>query len=157
MALKDFLKASAKAAVAIFLALVGLAIAVAGFTWASDAYKAQQAKPYETVKDWKIDLKEPLSLSLNARTKLVDGKLLAQIEVAGFPSYLSAPKNRDAQFTVEFVDGDGFSVFSKVIQIAQFTKIVGNGDEVAGLAHQFDDYLAVDARGGSTCLNTTQG
>jgi hypothetical protein len=145
LALKDFLKASARTAVAIFLALIGLTVAVAGFAWASDAYKARQAKPYESVKDWKIDLKEPLSLGLNARTKLVDGKLLAQVEVAGFPPYLSAPKNREAQLTVEFVDSDGFSVFTKAIQVTQFTKIVGKGDEVTGLAHQFDDYLGLDA------------
>ena len=145
MAIKDFLKASARTAVAIFLALLALTIAIAGFTWGSDKYEKQQAKPFETVKEWKINLKEPLSLDLSARTKLVDGRLLAQIEVTGFPPYLSAPKNRDAQFTIEFVDSDGFSVFVKPIKVSAFTKIVGKGDDVAGLSHQFDDYLAAIA------------
>ncbi|MFN9727090.1 hypothetical protein [Acidovorax sp.] len=145
MTLKDFFKASARTAVAIFLALLALTLAVAAFTWGSEAYEKQQARPFEAVKEWKVNLQEPLSLDLRARTKLVDRKLLSQIEVTGFPPYLSAPKNSDAQFTIEFVDSDGFRVFAKAIKVSEFTKIVGKGGEVAGLEHQFDDYLALDA------------
>ena len=145
MALKDFARASARTAIAIFLALLALTVAIAVFFLAKEAYEKQQAKPYETVKDWKIDLREPLSLELRARTKLVDSKLLVAIEVAGYPSYLAAPKNKDAQLTIEFVDSDGFRVFAKPVKVSEFTSIVGKGGESTGLEHQFDDYLGVEA------------
>lgn len=144
MALKDFFKAIARTAIAIFFALLALTFAIAAFKWGSEAYEKQQAKPFEAVKEWKVSLQEPLLLDLRTRTKLVDRQLLAQIEITGFPPYLSAPKNRDARFTLEFVDSDGFRVFSKSIEVSEFTKIVGKGGEVAGLEYQFDEQLALD-------------
>lgn len=145
MAFKDFAKASLRTATAIFLALLALVLAIAGFLWGKDLYEKKQAQPYETVKDWNIDMRDPLSLDFHARTKLIDGKLLMAIEANGYPDYVKAPRNREATFTFQFTGSDGFKVFSKPVKLTDFTSIIGKSGEPAGLAFQSDEYVGLDA------------
>ena len=145
MTLKDFFKASLRTTLAIFLALLALTAVIAIFIWGRDYHDKQQAQPYEVVKEWVADVKQALSLDIRVRTKVVDGKLLASVEADGYPLYLKAPKNKNSQISIEFVDKDGFKVFSKSVQISEFTSIVDRNGQNSGLDHQFNDYISIDA------------
>lgn len=145
MELKGFARATARTATAIFLALLALIATVAGVFWAKASYEERQAKPYETVHEWKVDMREPLALDVRGKTKLVGNQLLASLEVVGYPQYMSAPKNQSAQIIFEFLDSDGFRVLTKPVAISEFMSIVGKDGKPTGLLHQFEDYMSLDA------------
>lgn len=138
--MRDFLKASLRLAAAIFLALIGVAIAIGIYSWAMNTYDRQQAKPFEDVRDWRFSLKDEIGLETKAKTKLVGSTLLVSVGVIGYPKYLSDPRNLNGFLIFEFLDKDGFKIISKPVKISEFTTIVGKGDENAGLAYQFEQY-----------------
>ena len=83
LALKELAKSSFRTAIAIFLAGIALIVAVALYAWAKESYDKRQAVPYESIRDWKLDLKDPLGLDVRAKTKVVSGKLLVSIDITG--------------------------------------------------------------------------
>ena len=88
MAFKEFVKASFRTVLAIFLAGIGLIVAVALFLAAKNAYDKHQATPYESIREWREDLKDGLGLQVLAKTKVIAGKLFVAIEIDGYPPYL---------------------------------------------------------------------
>lgn len=144
MELKAFARATVRTATAIFLALLALIATVAGVSWAKATYEERQAKPYETIHEWKVDMREPLALDVRGKTKLVGNKLLASFEVAGYPQYMSAPKNQSAQLIFEFLDSDGFRVLTKPVAISEFMSIVGKDGKPTGLQYQLEDNMTLD-------------
>lgn len=142
--MKEFLKASLRTASAIFLALIGLAIAIGIYSWAKDSYDKQQAKPFEEVRDWKFDLKDSIGVEARARTKLVANTLLVSVEVTGYPKYFSDPRNLNASLIFEFLDKDGFRIISKPVKMSEFTTVVGKDGEKTGLGYQFEEYTGLD-------------
>lgn len=146
MAFRDFFKSTIKVATSIFLAVVALSIVGFSVVKVNETWTKQEAKQYEAIKDWSVDLKEHLQMVLVARTKLVDGRLLAAINIDGYPSYLSDPrlaaKNRNAGITLMFQDKDGFKVHSKTIQMPEFSGIVDSKGVRTGLRYEFDEYMS---------------
>ena len=142
--MKEFLRAALRTATSIFLALLGIVLVIAIFSWGKDYYDQKQATPFEEVKEWKFDLKDALGLSVVARTKLISGNVLAKIDIDGYPQYLSDPRNATGSFNFIFLDKDGFKVYSKEVQLHEFTSVVGNQGAKSGLAGQFEEFLGLD-------------
>lgn len=144
MAIKDLLKGTLRLAIAIFVALVGLAAVVAIYLQMKESKELALAKPFESVQDWRFDLKDPLGVDGRVRTKLVSSRLLASIDVAGHSKYFADPRNRDGSLNFEFLDKDGFKVATRSVKISEFTTVVGNNSEPMGLRYQYDEYLGLD-------------
>lgn len=142
--MKEFFKTSLRTAVAIFLALIGLAIAISIYSWAKDSYDKQQAKSFEEVRDWKFDLKDAIGIKTRAKTKLVASTLLVFVEVIGHPKYFSDPRNLNSSLIFEFLDKDGFRIISKPVKLSEFSTVVGKGGEKTGLDYQFEEYTGLD-------------
>lgn len=147
MKASDFLRATAKTALSIFLAFIALSF-VGALIWAAVNYKTKEAaKQYEVVRDWKVDLSKDLQMQLKAKTKVIESKLLVSLEFDGYPDYLSAPTlafaKKNARITTIFTDSDGFKLFEKAIPLPEMTSVISNGKRV-GLAHQFDEFIDVE-------------
>jgi hypothetical protein len=142
--MKEFFKASLRTAIAIFLALIALAIVIGIFTWAKDYYDKEGAVEYEKVRNWEFNLKDNLGVEAHAKTKLVANNLLASIEVIGYPKYFSDPRNKEGYLNIEFLDIDGFKVITKSVKISEFTTIVGGNGESFGLSYQFEDHIGLE-------------
>lgn len=148
MQIKEFFKSTFKVAISIFLAVIALfVVGFIGFK-AYDSLERQEAKQYEAIKVWPVDLTDNLQMTLLARTKLVDGRLLAEINFAGYPSYLSDPrleaKNRSAGISLLFQDNDGFKVHRKTIQMSEFSSIIDSQGRKSGLRYEFDEYMGTE-------------
>lgn len=144
MTLKAFAMASLRTATAFFFALLALVAVVAGYSLWQERTARQRAILYESVRAWDAGVREVLDFELKARTKLVEGRMLAAIEVEGLPRYILAPKNKDATLTLEFVDGDGFETYTRTVRMSDFTSIVDAVGERSGLAMQFEDYMDIE-------------
>jgi hypothetical protein len=144
--IQRFFKSTMKVATSIFFAVIALAIVGWLVSKANDNWTKREAKQYEVIKEWPVDLKEHLQMTLLARTKLVDGRLLAAINIDGYPAYLTIPRleaiNRNAGITLLFQDKDGFKVHSKAIQMPEFSSIVDAKGEKSGLSYEFDEYMS---------------
>ena len=144
MAIKDFLKGTFKVAIAICLALVAVSAVVAIYLQMEESRELEAAVPFEAVKTWQFDLKDSLGVGVDARTKLVAGRLLVSIEVAGHSRYFIDPMNQEGSLNFEFLDKDGFKVVSHPVKLSEFTTLVGKSGEPIGLRHQYDEYLGAD-------------
>lgn len=146
--MKSFFLAAAKLATGLFLAGLALAITISLYSWVTDSYKNSQAKQYETIKEWSADLSTNLGLQLQAKTKVLSGKLLLSVDVVGYPAYLTDPRlaerNQKAQLIIYFVDQDGFRVFSKPIELSEFSGIIGTKGEKVGLRTQLQEYVSIE-------------
>lgn len=142
--MKEFFKASLRTAIAIFLALIALTIAIGIFAWAKDSYDKRRAIVYEEVRNWKFSLRDTLGVEAHAKTKLVAGNLLGSIEVIGYPKYFSDPRNSNGSLNFEFLDKDGFRIISKRVQLSEFTTIVNEDGGKTGLTYQFEDYTGLE-------------
>jgi hypothetical protein len=147
MKLSEFFRGAMKVAVAIVVAVVVLSVMGWGGWKLQDMKEKADAKQYESIKPWSVDLKENLQMTLLARTKLVGGRLLAEVHIDGYPAYLTDPrlqaKNSDTGITLLFQDKDGFRVHSKPIAIREFSGIVDSKGTRSGLRYEFDDYMDV--------------
>jgi hypothetical protein len=144
LAIKDFLKGTVRVAIAIFLALVALSAVVAIYLQIKESREREAARPFEEVKTWQFDLKEPLGVGVVARTKLVAGRLLVSIEVTGHAKHFVDPRNREGSLNFEFLDKDSFKVVSHPVKMSEFTTVVGKSGEPIGLRHQYDEYLDLE-------------
>lgn len=144
MAIKGFLKGIFRVAIAMFLALVGLAAVVAIYLHIKESRELEAAQPFEEVRNWQFDLKDPLGVGVRARTKLVAGRLLVSIDVNGHSKYFVDSRNREGSLNFEFLDKDGFKVVTHPVKISEFTTIVGNNGEPIGLQYQYDEYFELE-------------
>ncbi len=144
MAIKDFLKGTLRVAIAIFVALVGLAAVVAAYSHIKESREHEAAKPFEEIRDWRFDLKDRLGASILARTKVVSGRLLVSIDVVGYSKYFADSRNQDGSLNFEFIDKDGFKVATHAVKLPEFTTTVGKNGEPTGLQHQYEEFLDVE-------------
>lgn len=142
--MKEFLKASLRTAIAIFLALIALSIMIGFFLGVKDYFDKQRAVVYEEVRGWEFNLKDTLGVQAHAKTKLIASKLLGSIEVIGYPKYFSDPRNSNGYLNFEFLDKDGFRVIFKSVKISEFTTIISGDGGNAGLSYQFEDYTDIE-------------
>jgi hypothetical protein len=139
------IKSLVRVALAIFLAFLGLAVAGAIGLWAWNAYQAREAKPFEAVRDWQVDLTERLSMKLFVRTKVVTNRLFATVRFEGYPDYLSFDDNQThGSLTLRFLDADGFELLTKPIPLNAFTAGIGADGKRAGLYTQFEDTISLN-------------
>jgi hypothetical protein len=144
LAIKDFLKGTLRVAIAMFIALVGLAAVVAIYVHMKESRERDAAKPFEEVRNWQFDLKDQLGADVRTKTKLVAGKLLVSIDVVGHSKYFSDPRNQGGSLDFEFIDKDGFKVASHAVKISEFATTVGKSGEPIGLQHQYEEYLELE-------------
>lgn len=144
MAIKDFLKGVLRNALAIFIALAGLAAVVAIYEQVNESQKRDAARPFEEVRNWQFDLKDQFGADVHTKTKLVAGKLLVSIDVVGYSKYFSDPRNQSGSLNFQFNDKDGFIVASHSVKMTEFATKVGKAGEPIGLQYQYDEYLDVD-------------
>ena len=144
MAIKDFLRGTLRLAIAFLLALIGLAAVVATYLHVKESRELEAAKPFEEVRNWQVDLKDPLGVDVRARTKLVASRLLVSIDVAGHSKYFADSRNRGGSLNFEFIDKDGFKVADHPVKLSEFTTIVGKNGEPIGLQHQYDEYFNLE-------------
>jgi hypothetical protein len=147
MKLNEFFRGVIKVAAAIVLAVIVLAAVGWGAWKFQDMKDEADTKQYEVIKLWPVDLKDNLQVTLLARTKLVGGRPLAEVNIDGYPAYLTEPrlqaKNRSAGITLLFQDKDGFKVQAKPIAIHEFSQIVDAKGARSGLRYEFTDYMSV--------------
>lgn len=148
MKISDFFKASFKIALAIFIAAASLSL-VGLIGWKITDYREKDsAKQYEAVRSWDVDLRENLQMQVNARTKVVDNTFLATVSFTGYPEFLTNPrlayKNRNASFTLNFTDQDGFKLREKIIPINQMTSTVDASGKKIGLEYQYSEFTPTD-------------
>lgn len=128
---------------AIFLSVCALALVV-GVGWGAYSYwEKAQAAEYEVVKRWQVDLRSPLQFSLLAKTKLVDGRLFLKLDTDAYPPYLQKESNGAAMISLDFVDKDGFKVYSKPVVIRDFSKTVDAEGKPITLSFEDDEYMSV--------------
>lgn len=143
--MKDFFKGAAKIGVALFGAVVALALLGTIASIGYEAYKKRQVKPLEATKFWTEDLSQHLGMTLTARTKLVDGTIYLSTLFVGSPPFLTDPRlaarNRDGAITVSFADADGFKLHEEKIPISSFTSRLNDKGEKAGLEYQSSQYM----------------
>lgn len=146
--MKSFLLAAAKLATGLFLAGLALAIVIGLYSWAADSYERRQAQQYESTREWSADLSKNLGMQLHVKTKVVSGRLLLSVDVAGYPAYLADPRlaeqNRKAQLILNFIDSDGFRVLSQPIELSEFSAIVGTKGVEIGLRTQLEKYVSIE-------------
>lgn len=140
----NFLKRALKSATSFFIALLGILIIIWLYSLGKDAYTNLQEKPYETVKFWNTDLKNALGITVQARTKLISGKLIVLVDVDGYSKYFSDPRNKDGSLNIEFYDKDEFKVHSETIKLSDFTTIVDTNNSESGLQAQVETYLDIN-------------
>lgn len=147
MKLNEFFRGAMKIATAIVVAVAALSVFGWGVWKLQDMKEKADARQYEAIKPWPVDLKENLQMTLLARAKLVDGRLLVAVNIDGYPAYLTDPrlqaKNSDAGITLLFQDKDGFKVHAKSIAIREFSGIVDSKGARSGLRYEFDGYMGV--------------
>jgi len=148
-----FFKGTMRLAIALVVAGLVLILVGAIGKQAYDSYLASKAKPYEEVKSWTVDVMNPLKMTLAIRTKLVNGRLQADVRFTGYPSYLNAVTNRTGGFTFLFVDKDGFTVFQKEVPMKDFTTLMGPENRPGGMSYEFSDWLSVEEYARFTTAN----
>jgi len=148
MKLNEFFKGSIKIAVAIVISVIILFVIGWGGLKLLDMKEKVDTKKYEIIKPWLVDLQENLQITLQTRTKLVNGQMLAEVTIDGYPPYLSDPnlkaRNRNANLVLLFKDIDGFKVLAKTIPIHDFSEIVNAKGLPTGLSYEFSNYIGVD-------------
>lgn len=143
-----YLKSTMRLATALFLSFFALAVILGLGTAGYSYWQKTQAKEYETAKNWTSDLNSILQFSLNARTKMVDGRLYMIVTTDSLPPYMkyqiiAARQDVTRGFFLNFVDKDGFKIFSKSIPLSSMTRIVDSKGEAIGLSFETDEYMDV--------------
>ncbi|HDX8359662.1 TPA: hypothetical protein RQN15_003443 [Aeromonas hydrophila] len=128
---------SIRTSISIFLAMIGLMVVISILYFANNFYESQQAKPFEEIQRWTFSLKDPIGVEVQAKTKLVSGKLLVSIDVIGYPKYFSDSRNVNASLFFTFLDKDEFKVVSRPVSLSEFTTLVDDSGEKNGLSIQF--------------------
>jgi hypothetical protein len=142
--IKDFLKGTLRVALAIFLALLGLAAVGVVYERVKESRERDAAKPFEDVRNWQFDLKDQLGIDVRAKTKLVAGKLLVSVDVVGYSKHFSDPRNRDGSLNFLFVDEDEFRITSTAVKISSFSTRVGKSGEPTGLHYQYEESFDIE-------------
>lgn len=135
-------------ATSLFLSVFALAVVFGLGTAGYYQWQKTQAEEYETAKTWTSDLNSVLQFSLNARTKMVDGRLYLIVTTDSLPPYMknqriAARQDESKGFSLNFVDKDGFKVFSKSIPLSSMTSIVDATGKDVGLNFEAEEYLDV--------------
>lgn len=141
---RTILQGGLKIAIALIIAVAVVAAAAVGIYKLYEARQKLHARPYEEVTTWSLDTRSALGMSLNARSKLVDGQMFVELVFDQYPSYLSAPKNREGTLSFGFLDKDGFNLFSKEIAVRDFTRLVDQQGKARGLRHEFAQFVRVE-------------
>lgn len=147
--LKSFFSSIARSALILFLALLGLS--VVGFVYSKfeDYQNKKEQEIYKAVKEWDIDMTNPLKMVFHLKTRYVDGYLQAVIEADGYPDYLSDSgewvKNRNNSLIFSFKDKDGFQLGRKEVSIKEFTRIADGKGGWNGLRTQTSEYMSLDS------------
>lgn len=142
----SFLKSIGRLTAAIFFATLGLSIIIYSYSVLESTYIKHKNKKYEVVENWSEDL-PPLGLKAKAKTKLVDGYLLAQLEFDGEPVFLTNEylknknKDKDAKLILNFKDGDNFEIFTYPIAISRFSLRMNDKGEYTGLYFQLKEIV----------------
>ena len=149
MKIVAYLKSTMRLATALFLSVFALVVVFGLGSAGYDYWKKTQAKEYETVKTWTSDLNSFLQFSLNARTKMVDGRLYMMVATDSLPPYMkyqliAARQDKSKGFFLNFVDKDGFKIFTKSIPLSDMSKIVDNKGKAIGLNFEADEYMEVE-------------
>ena len=146
--IKGLFQGAFRIAAAIVIAISVLAVLWFAQDRARAAYAKHEVAPYETMKTWTKPLQHPLEMSLNAKTKLVDGQLYADYELKGWPSYMTEPtkaeRNKQSFITFLFFDKDGFQLYEKRVGVLQFSLRVGDDGNPEGLDFQSIEPMTAD-------------
>src|SRR4051812_18953980 len=90
--IRGFLKGALKISLAMVVAVVVFSVLGWG-VWGIFHYKEKlEAEKYEVAKTWRSDVKQYLQMDLVTKTKLVDGRMRASLQLDGYPAYLSHPR-----------------------------------------------------------------
>jgi len=143
MNVKDFVRSTFKIALAFVLAFVAIGAIILFAEWAKDKYDKKQAEPYEKVVTLEHDLKETIGMKFHVKTKLIDERLNVRVDAEGFPAFLKKPWNIDGEFTLHFLDSDGFIVYARVVKLEEFSTRVDDGGRTNGLHVQFSEGMDV--------------
>jgi hypothetical protein len=152
-----YLKSTMRLASAIFISILALALVFGGGLFAYNKWEKSKAKEYEAVKQWTVDLQSFLQFSLVAQTKLVDERFLMMVNTDAYPQYLKDPrqsaKNTNRIILLNFVDKDGFKVFSKSIAVKDFSTTVDGTGTPIGMSFEASDYMDVRTYSSMSKLN----
>lgn len=137
---KSFIGSSLRLAFALFVAVVGVLIIVEIYTKSSDLLREKKYMKFEEARDWNDDL-SMIGFKAKTKTKVIGGTLFARIYLEGYPQFLTNPtlveKNKESTLFVEFIDKDGFVIFSNEILLSEFSVKIDDKLKPIGLLNQF--------------------
>lgn len=129
---KSFFSSIGKPVAILFLSLLGLILVVFAYTSVKDYQDRKEKEIYKVVKEWDIDMSDPLQMKVLLKTRYLNSQLEAIVEVEGYPEYLSdpveGPKNKNKELIFYFKDNDGFDIKTKEVKISELSmRTNGNG------------------------------
>jgi hypothetical protein len=144
MEFKKILSSTLRLTIALFIALLGLAAVIAIYSEADKYLTKKSNEKYALVKEWNYESTN-LDLKFLIKTKLVDSKLLLNLEVVGYPDYFKNQdfwKNSDDyNFLIFFLDADGFEIYKKEVKLKEMARKAGEKEETIGFRYQLSEYL----------------
>jgi hypothetical protein len=132
------LKSTLGIAAALILVSTAFGAFVLGWQFVDTTIKKAEAAPFEKVRDWQ-EVDGPAGLKMNARSKLIDGRLYVFAHFKGSPAYLDHAENNEGSFTINFADADGFSVYRKQLPLNTRSTEVDTAGKPIGFWYEFDE------------------
>lgn len=130
-------------AAALTLAFVGTGLLVFAGQWAWTYPERVEAEKAEAVRSWTADMSSNLSMTVRAKTKLLDGSMHVILDFVGHPEYLSNPANRSRGFHIRWTDADGFARVEKFLELSEFSTRVDDSGQKSGLNAQFTQAISL--------------
>jgi hypothetical protein len=152
MTVRAFLIGTAKIATAI----VGSIIALSLIGWGIYAYKAHSEaeanEPLEHQRVWPAITAAALDKSsFSLATSWRDGRMYYRWALAGYPSAIAAAYEQSAtsykttpDFTVVFLDENGFKLFEYKIPPDELVRIIGENGNPSGFSARGDTFVSAD-------------
>lgn len=152
-----YLKSTMRVATAIFLSILALTVVGGVAAVVYSGWEAAKVKKYEPIKEWFSDNKANLQFSVAAKTKLVDGRFFIQVETDAYPTYLNTPsklfERLEQAITLNFLDSDGFKVYSKTITVGEFNRMIDQQGKPSGLQFEANELMDVQTYAAMAKLN----
>jgi hypothetical protein len=131
--IKDLLRSITRITLAIFIAITGSAIVIFVGVKLFQVYEESRDQELAVAKEWTNDIKDNLKVVINTKTKYQEKSLLYKIEVEGYTSFFSSPKNLDKHLSIFFYDKDGFTIARRDYELEKFSRVVDKEGGFKGL------------------------
>jgi len=145
--LKRFALAVLKIACGLSLAAILLGLGAWGVITLLERSEEAAKAPLATPKDWsEVTAGALADTKFTLRTVWRREHLYYQFQIHAYPPEIAQARESDAgaAFIIDFLDGNGFRLFQKVLELREMTRAVGSDRKIGGLSWKGDEYLGAD-------------